>query len=94
MNEKQATEEVRSHLSGVTIKPYDQTLSFLKRYFSILSFQKKMKIFKKYFSLTTKTLCSGNSPSAIVHACADREVITDTPVGILKSIKNDTEIKV
>ena len=31
MNEKQATEEVRSHLNGVTIKPYDQTLSYLKR---------------------------------------------------------------
>ena len=43
--------------------------------------------------MTTRTLCSGNSPSGIVHACADREVITDTPVSILKSIKNPTEIK-
>ena len=45
------------------------------------------------FSLTTRTLCSSNSPSAIVSACADREIITDTPVSILKSIKNETEIK-
>merc|ERR1712131_175338 len=60
MNEKQATEEVRKHLSGVTIKPYDTTIDFLK-------------------SLTTRTLCSSNSPSAIVSACADKEIITDTP---------------
>jgi len=73
MNEKQATPEIRKHLTGVTIKPYDQTLAHLK-------------------SLSTRTLCSGNSPSGIVHACADREVITDTPVSILKSIKNSTEI--
>ena len=45
------------------------------------------------FSLTTRTLCSSNSPSAIVSACADKEIITDTPVSILKSIKNETEIK-
>ena len=31
MNEKQATEEVRKHLTGVTIKPYDTTIDFLKR---------------------------------------------------------------
>merc|ERR1712123_13007 len=58
MNEKQATPEIRKHLTGVTIKPYDQTLAHLK-------------------SLSTRTLCSGNSPSGIVHACADREVVTE-----------------
>merc|ERR1711970_529874 len=73
MNEKQATDEIKKHLNGVTIKPYDSTIDFLK-------------------SLSSKTLCSGNSPAGIVQACASREVITDTPVGILKSIKNKTEI--
>ena len=32
MNEKQATAEVKAHLDGVTIKPYDQTISFLQRF--------------------------------------------------------------
>merc|ERR1711970_1314604 len=73
MNEKQATDEIKKHLNGVTIKPYDSTIDFLK-------------------SLSSKTLCSGNSPAGIVQACASREVITDTPVGILKSIKNKKDI--
>jgi len=74
MNEKQATEDIKKHLNGVTIKSYDSTIDYLK-------------------SLTTRTLCSSNSPSAIVSACGDKEITSDTPVSILKSIKNETEIK-
>ena len=58
-----------------------------------LHFQKAHIYHISIFSLTTRTLCSSNSPSAIVSACADKEIITDTPVSILKSIKNETEIK-
>jgi len=43
-------------------------------------------------SLTSKVLCSSNSPAAIVSSVASKEVISDTPVSVLKAIKNETEI--
>ena len=45
------------------------------------------------FSLTSKVLCSSNSPAAIVNAVSSKEVISDTPVSVLKAIKNKTEIE-
>jgi len=44
-------------------------------------------------SLKTKTLCSSNSPAAIVNILKSKEVISDTPVSLLKAIKNKTEIE-
>ena len=44
-------------------------------------------------SLSSKTLCSSNSPAAIVTLLKSKEVISDTPVSCLKAIKNKTEIE-
>ena len=44
-------------------------------------------------SLSSKTLCSSNSPAAVVTSLKSREVISDTPVSVLKAIKNKTEIE-
>ena len=35
MNDKQATDDIKKHLAGVTIKPYDQTIAYLKRYIAL-----------------------------------------------------------
>jgi len=74
MNESQASDAVRAHLSGVTIENYASTLATLE-------------------GLEEKVLASSNSPAAIVNALKNKQVVTNTPVGILKAYKNDTEIE-
>ena len=74
MNEAQASDAVRAHLSGVTIENYASTLATLE-------------------ALDEKVLASSNSPAAIVNALKNKQVVTNTPVGILKAYKNDTEIE-